>query len=152
MGAARLGAARLAGSPHQIRRQEPPDKDPLPPEGGYKVCPSLLIDQLFLSDSTNSRHQLQLSSIYINTVSHPATLPIEFPAPLTPTMPVAQETFAPSEPIDLKATKAAADAYHPCDPLTPDEIRSASAAFRTELLRKGVRSIKSCYVDLLERE
>lgn len=41
---------------------------------------------------------------------------------------------------------------HPLDPLSPSEIRLASATFRTEMLRRGVRSLKSTYVDLVERE
>lgn len=41
---------------------------------------------------------------------------------------------------------------HPLDPLSPEEIKVASATFRTELLRKGIRSVKSTYVDLIERE
>lgn len=60
---------------------------------------------------------------------------------------MAPQTYIPSQ------TYASSDkAYHPCDPLTPQEIRAVSAAFKTELLRKGIRSIKSTYVDLIERE
>ncbi|GAA5977320.1 hypothetical protein JCM21900_004357, partial [Sporobolomyces salmonicolor] len=41
-------------------------------------------------------------------------------------------------------------AYHPHDPLTAGEIVQASACFRTELLNKGLQSIKSCSVSLIE--
>jgi len=67
-------------------------------------------------------------------------------------MPVAEQTHVSSTANDPKAAKAAQNAYHPHDPLTADEIRAASSAFKTELLRKGVRSVKSCYVDLVERK
>ncbi|GAA5920845.1 hypothetical protein JCM5296_004428, partial [Sporobolomyces johnsonii] len=40
--------------------------------------------------------------------------------------------------------------YHPHDPLTAGEIVQASACFRTELLNKGLQSIKSCSVSLVE--
>ncbi|KAL8281293.1 hypothetical protein RQP46_006327 [Phenoliferia psychrophenolica] len=41
-------------------------------------------------------------------------------------------------------------APHPLDALSGPEILLASAAFRSELLRRGVRSVKSCYVTLVE--
>jgi len=43
-------------------------------------------------------------------------------------------------------------AYHPHDPLTASEIQQASALFRSELLNKGVQSVKSCCVALIERK
>jgi len=67
-------------------------------------------------------------------------------------MPVTEQTCVSSIPNNPKAAKMAAETYHPHDPLTPQEIRLASSVFKTEMLRRGVRSIKSCYVDLLERE
>ena len=42
-------------------------------------------------------------------------------------------------------------AYHPHDPLTASEISLASACFRTEMLKRGVKSLKSCAISLLER-
>lgn len=42
-------------------------------------------------------------------------------------------------------------AYHPHDPLTAAEISLASGCFRTELLKRGVKSLKSCAISLLER-
>lgn len=50
------------------------------------------------------------------------------------------------------AAEVVAPPRHVLDPLSPQEIRLASATFRTELLRRGVRSVKSTYVDLIERE
>ncbi|BGP19494.1 hypothetical protein JCM10213_006314 [Rhodosporidiobolus nylandii] len=41
-------------------------------------------------------------------------------------------------------------AYHPHDPLTAAEISLASGCFKTELLKRGVKSIKSCAVTLIE--
>ncbi|GAA5826836.1 hypothetical protein JCM5353_005413 [Sporobolomyces roseus] len=41
-------------------------------------------------------------------------------------------------------------AYHPHDPLTASEIQQASALFRSELLKKGLNSVKSCCVALIE--
>ncbi|GAA5910033.1 uncharacterized protein JCM6883_000531 [Sporobolomyces salmoneus] len=40
--------------------------------------------------------------------------------------------------------------YHPHDPLTAGEILQASALFRTELLNRGIQSVKSCCVALVE--
>ncbi|GAA5995428.1 uncharacterized protein JCM10292_005167 [Rhodotorula paludigena] len=40
--------------------------------------------------------------------------------------------------------------YHPLDPLTAAEISLASGCFRTELLKRGLKSIKSCAVSLVE--
>ncbi|GAA6021237.1 hypothetical protein JCM11491_001519 [Sporobolomyces phaffii] len=40
--------------------------------------------------------------------------------------------------------------YHPHDPLTAAEILQASALFRSELLNRGLTSIKSCCVALVE--
>ncbi|GAA5837712.1 hypothetical protein JCM3766R1_000561 [Sporobolomyces carnicolor] len=40
--------------------------------------------------------------------------------------------------------------YHPHNPLTALEISQASALFRTELLNRGIRSVKSCCVALVE--
>jgi len=42
-------------------------------------------------------------------------------------------------------------AYHPHDPLTAAEISLASGLFRTEMLKRGIKSLKSCAVSLLER-
>ena len=42
-------------------------------------------------------------------------------------------------------------APHPLDALSAAEITLASGAFRTELLRRNIRSVKSCYVTLVER-
>lgn len=67
-------------------------------------------------------------------------------------MPVPQSTASSPERADAKVIKPTVDWYHPCDPLTPDEIRLASGAFRTALLQKGIRSVKSTYVDLIERK
>ncbi|GAA5836765.1 hypothetical protein JCM9279_007655 [Rhodotorula babjevae] len=41
-------------------------------------------------------------------------------------------------------------AYHPHDPLTASEISLASGCFRTEMLKRGVKSLKSCAISLLE--
>ncbi|TKA52316.1 hypothetical protein B0A53_04784 [Rhodotorula sp. CCFEE 5036] len=50
----------------------------------------------------------------------------------------------------LTSTRLDADVYHPHDPLTASEISLASSCFRTEMLNRGLRSIKSCAVTLLE--
>jgi hypothetical protein len=52
----------------------------------------------------------------------------------------------------LTSTRLDADVYHPHDPLTASEISLASSCFRTEMLNRGLRSIKSCAVTLLERK
>ncbi|KAK4704122.1 primary-amine oxidase, partial [Phenoliferia sp. Uapishka_3] len=43
-------------------------------------------------------------------------------------------------------------APHPLDSLSASEIALASGTFRSELLRRGIRSVKSCYVTLVERK
>ncbi|GAA5964690.1 hypothetical protein JCM3765_004354 [Sporobolomyces pararoseus] len=40
--------------------------------------------------------------------------------------------------------------YHPHNPLTAGEILQASALFRSELLQRGIKSVKSCCVALVE--
>lgn len=55
-------------------------------------------------------------------------------------------------PASVTVTRLDADVYHPHDPLTASEISLASACFRTEMLNRGLRSIKSCAVTLLERK
>ncbi|GAA5853327.1 hypothetical protein JCM8547_000285 [Rhodosporidiobolus lusitaniae] len=40
--------------------------------------------------------------------------------------------------------------YHPHDPLTATEISLASGLFKTEFTKRGVRSLKSCVVTLIE--
>ncbi|GAA6030894.1 hypothetical protein JCM8097_008924 [Rhodosporidiobolus ruineniae] len=40
--------------------------------------------------------------------------------------------------------------YHPHDPLTADEIILASGCFKTEFTKRGIRSLKSCAVTLVE--
>ncbi|SCV69173.1 BQ2448_2193 [Microbotryum intermedium] len=45
--------------------------------------------------------------------------------------------------------RAAAKAQ-PLDPLTVSEIQLVSAAFKNEMFQRGVRSVKSCHVDLVE--
>ncbi|SCZ97604.1 BZ3500_MvSof-1268-A1-R1_Chr4-3g07289 [Microbotryum saponariae] len=39
---------------------------------------------------------------------------------------------------------------HPLDPLTVGEIQLVSAAFKNEMFQRGVLSVKSCHVDLVE--
>ncbi|GAA6046717.1 hypothetical protein JCM3770_003132 [Rhodotorula araucariae] len=41
-------------------------------------------------------------------------------------------------------------AYHPHDQLTASEISLASGCFRTEMIKRGVKSLKSCAVSLIE--
>lgn len=57
--------------------------------------------------------------------------------------------YAPASPT---STRAEADVFHPHDPLSASEISLASGCFRTEMLNRGLRSIKSCAVTLLERK
>lgn len=68
----------------------------------------------------------------------------------TPKMATAQNVdYAPPA---YTSTRLDADVFHPHDPLSAREISLASACFRTEMLNRGVRSLKSCAVTLLERE
>ncbi|GAA5868537.1 hypothetical protein JCM3774_005421 [Rhodotorula dairenensis] len=53
-------------------------------------------------------------------------------------------------PASSTSTRVEADVFHPHDPLSASEISLASGCFRTEMLNRGLRSIKSCAVTLLE--